>query len=84
MVAVCFFPAGFAVLSGIGTPAVRNLAVSMTAPVAFLLGGGILPAVIGFFGDVGRFSFGIGLAGALILCGTAVALTLSVPIRSLR
>ena len=76
MVAVCFFPAGFAVLSNIGSAAARNLAVSMTAPAAFLIGGGILPTVIGFFGDMGRFSLGIGLAGALMLCGTAVALSL--------
>jgi NNP family nitrate/nitrite transporter-like MFS transporter len=81
MVAVCFFPAGFAVLSNIGNAAARNLAVSMTAPAAFLLGGGVLPTVIGFFGDMGRFSLGIGLAGALILCGTGVALSLRMPRR---
>jgi len=79
MVAVCFFPAGFAVLSAIGSAAARNLAVSMTAPVAFLIGGGVLPTVIGFFGDLGRFSLGIGLAGALMLCGTAVAFSLKLP-----
>jgi MFS transporter, NNP family, nitrate/nitrite transporter len=82
MVAVCFFPAGFAVLSNIGSAAARNLAVSMTAPVAFLIGGGVIPTVIGFFGDMGRFSPGIGLAGALMLCGTAVALSLKMPPRA--
>ena len=79
MVAVCFFPAGFAALSRIGTPAARNLAVSMTAPVAFLIGGGIVPTVIGLFGDLGRFSLGIGLAGGLMLVGTLVALSLNMP-----
>ncbi len=79
MVAVCFFPAGFAVLSGIGSRAARNLAVSMTAPVAFLVGGGILPAMIGFFGDLGSFSSGIALVGTLIICGTLVALSLKMP-----
>ncbi|HDI59418.1 MAG TPA: MFS transporter [Desulfobacteraceae bacterium] len=76
MVAACFFPAGFAVLSNIGSATARNIAVSMTAPVAFLIGGGLLPTVIGFFGDLGRFSLGIALAGALILGGTLVALSL--------
>ena len=79
MVAVCFFPAGFAALSKIGTPAARNLAVSMTAPVAFLIGGGLVPTLIGFLGDLGRFSLGIGLVGGFILCGTAVALSLKMP-----
>jgi hypothetical protein len=49
--------------------------------VAFLIGGGVLPAVIGFFGDMGRFSLGIGLAGGLMLCGTAVAFSLNRPRR---
>ena len=79
MVAVCFFPAGFAILSRIGTSAARNLAVSMTTPVAFLIGGGVVPTVIGLFGDMGCFSMGIGLVGGLILCGTAVALSLKMP-----
>jgi NNP family nitrate/nitrite transporter-like MFS transporter len=82
MVAVCFFPAGFAVLSNIGSPAARNLAVSMTAPVAFLIGGGLLPAAIGFFGDMGRFSLGIGLAGIMMIFGIAVAFSLKMPDRA--
>jgi NNP family nitrate/nitrite transporter-like MFS transporter len=81
MAAVCFFPAGFAALSRIGSPAARNLAVSMTAPVAFLIGGGVVPTMIGLFGDLGRFSWGIGLAGGLMLCGTLVALSLNMPPR---
>jgi NNP family nitrate/nitrite transporter-like MFS transporter len=79
MVAVCFFPAGFAALSAIGPPETRNVAVSMTIPLAFLIGAGIFPAVIGFLGDMGKFSLGIGLAGGLILCGTVVAYFLKLP-----
>ncbi|OQY06238.1 MAG: MFS transporter [Desulfobacteraceae bacterium 4572_123] len=79
MVAVCFFPAGFAALSTIGPPDTRNVAVSMTIPFAFLIGAGIFPALIGFSGDMGRFSLGIGLAGGLVLCGTIVAYFLKLP-----
>ncbi|MBW1867117.1 MAG: MFS transporter [Deltaproteobacteria bacterium] len=80
MVAVCFFPAGFAALSSIGPPETRNVAVSMIIPPAFLIGGGIFPTLIGFSGDMGRFSMGIGLAGGLILCGTIVAYFLKFPV----
>jgi len=79
MVAVCFFPAGFAALSAIGPPETRNVAVSMTIPFAFLMGAGIVPAVIGFLGDMGKFSLGIELTGGLILCGTGVAYFLKLP-----
>jgi len=79
MVAVCFFPAGFAALSAIGPPEARNVAVSMTIPPAFLIGAGIFPTLIGFAGDMGRFSLGIGLSGGLILCGTIVAYFLKLP-----
>lgn len=79
MVAVCFFPAGFAALSSIGPTETRNVAVSIIIPPAFLIGGGIFPTLIGFSGDMGRFSVGIGLAGGLIFCGTVVAYFLKLP-----
>ncbi|MBW2591419.1 MAG: MFS transporter, partial [Deltaproteobacteria bacterium] len=41
---------------------------------------GIFPTLIGFSGDMGRFSMGIGLAGGLILCGTIVAYFLKFPV----
>ncbi|RLC31515.1 MAG: MFS transporter, partial [Deltaproteobacteria bacterium] len=80
MVAVCFFPAGFATLSAIGPPSTRNVAVSMTIPPAFLIGAGLFPALIGFSGDMGRFSWGIGVAGGLILCGTVAACFIKLPV----
>jgi len=69
LVAVCFFPAGLAALSMITSPQERNIAVSLTVPLAFLFGGGAIPAMIGFIGDLGSFSLGIGLVGGLILTG---------------
>ena len=69
MVAVCFFPAGLAVLSTIGPPNARNLTISLTTPFAFLIGGGVVPTLIGFIGDTWSFSAGISLVGGFILCG---------------
>jgi len=69
MLAVCFYPAGFAALSTISTPENRNMAISLTIPVAFVLGGGVVPALIGVMADNGCFSLGISLSGALIMTG---------------
>ncbi|MBW1999134.1 MAG: MFS transporter [Deltaproteobacteria bacterium] len=69
MLAVCFFPAGFAALAKVGPPQVRNVAVSLTIPVAFLLGGGAIPAGIGIMGEEGLFSLGITFFGLLLLGG---------------
>ena len=69
VLAVCFYPAGFAALSIISSPENRNMAISLTIPVAFVLGGGIVPALIGVMADNGCFSLGISLSGALIMTG---------------
>ncbi len=69
LVAVCFFPAGLAALSMITSPKERNITVSLTVPLAFLIGGGVTPALIGFFGDFGSFALGIGIVGGMTLAG---------------
>ena len=69
-VAVCFFPAGLAALSMVSSPKERNIMVSLTVPIAFLMGGGASPTLIGFVGDVSSFGPGIALVGGLILAGT--------------
>ena len=70
--AVCFFPPAFAALSHIGSKESRNIAVSFTIPIAFLVGGGVVPNVIGLLGEKGFFSMGFIVAGGLILSGTIV------------
>ena len=67
--AICFFPPGFSALSLVGPPAVRNLAVSLAVPVAFLVGAGALPATLGIMGEHGSFSLGITLYGVLLFGG---------------
>ncbi len=73
MVAVCFFPAGFAALGMVVPPKARNIAVSFTTPMAFLIGGGAVPTLIGVAGDARSFGLGIALVGGVILCGALVA-----------
>jgi NNP family nitrate/nitrite transporter-like MFS transporter len=70
MVAVCFFPAGFAALAHVGPPEVRSVAVSLTVPLGFLFAGGVVPVGIGLLGDAGLFALGIGIVGILVLLGS--------------
>jgi len=69
MMAACFFPPGFAALSRIGPPRVRNISLSFTLPPAFLLGGGAIPAGIGVLGEMGFFDLGISLVGGIVMSG---------------
>jgi NNP family nitrate/nitrite transporter-like MFS transporter len=79
MLAVCFFPAGFAALSCIGPLSSRNVAVSLAIPLAFLIGAGGIPTGIGIMGDFANFALGFSLVGGLILVGFVLALTLELP-----
>ncbi len=69
MVAVCFFPAALAALSMVSPPKLRNIFVSLTGSIAFFIGGGAVPALIGFMGDRYSFSAGFTLTGGLMVCG---------------
>jgi NNP family nitrate/nitrite transporter-like MFS transporter len=73
LIGVCFFPPGFSVLSRIGPASIRNVAVSFTMPVAFFVGGGMIPAMIGIFGEKGYFPLGFLLTGAMISFGFIIA-----------
>lgn len=73
LVAVCFFPAGFAALSLIVPVELRNIAISFTLPMAFLIGGGLSPVFIGIIGDISSFAIGIAICGGLITAGAILA-----------
>jgi len=79
MLAVCFFPAGFAALSCIGPSSSRNVAVSLTIPLAFLIGAGAIPVGLGIMADTVSFAFGFALVGVFILMGFLLSLTLQLP-----
>jgi NNP family nitrate/nitrite transporter-like MFS transporter len=69
--AVGFFAPAFASLSRIVQPTMRSLAAGLAPPIGFLLGGGLLPAVLGYVGELRSFSLGITVTGAVILVGSA-------------
>ncbi|MCK5070581.1 MAG: MFS transporter [Desulfocapsa sp.] len=72
--AVCFYPAGFAVLSKLGSSKYGNLAVSFCLPLAFLIGGGLMPTFIGWIGDIYTISAGILIVGILMVISGLFAL----------
>jgi NNP family nitrate/nitrite transporter-like MFS transporter len=74
--AVCFFPPAFAALSRIVQPTYRSLANAAGPPLAFLFGGGLLPTVLGYVGQVASFSLGIIVIGCIIAAGSSAALLL--------
>lgn len=76
MLAVCFFPSGFTVLSRIGPAGGGNVAVSLCIPLSFLLGGGVIPLLIGVIGDYLTLGAGFIFAGVVISCGGFWALLL--------
>lgn len=70
VLAVCFFPAAFALLSRIGPAETRGITVSLTIPLAFVIGGGIMPAIITRMADYGMFARAIAIAGFLIIASS--------------
>jgi NNP family nitrate/nitrite transporter-like MFS transporter len=76
LLATAFFPAGFAALAHIGSGKIKNVAVSLTVPVGFLLGGGVIAAGIGVMGQMGSFSLGFILFGGILLSGVLLARSL--------
>lgn len=75
-VAVCFFPAAFAALSRTVQPNLRSLITSWTTPIAFIIGGGIYPAALGFMGQVFSIGLGIAIAGILMMLGSSLVIFL--------
>ncbi|MBC8208837.1 MAG: MFS transporter [Desulfobulbaceae bacterium] len=78
LIAVCFFPSGFAILAGIGNSKRGNLTVSLCIPTAFLVGGGGVPMLIGELGDILSIGTGIAGTGLLILVGSGLAFVYAV------
>ncbi|MGE5820792.1 MAG: MFS transporter [Deltaproteobacteria bacterium] len=79
LLAVWFFPAAFAALAVITPTATRHLAVAVTVPFGSVIGGGAIPTLIGFAGDVGSFALGFMLSGAVMIGGGLLALLLKMP-----
>ena len=74
MVAVCFFPSGFAVLSGLSGKGHGAAVISLCIPLAFLLGGGVMPTFIGLVGDQSQIGTGFVLAGLAMTAASTLSL----------
>lgn len=72
LLVVCFFPAAFAALSNIGPEKSRNVAVSLAILIAYPIGAGLIPAVIGAVGEISSFSLAISITGILITLSAAL------------
>ena len=51
----------------------RNIAVSLIAPIAFFIAGGLVPTFIGLVGDSGSFGLGMTVVGIAIFCGGPIS-----------
>jgi NNP family nitrate/nitrite transporter-like MFS transporter len=76
---VLFFPPAFAAVSRIAPTQMRNLAISLTTAVGVILGGGGVPAGIGYLAEVASFSLAFTLLGALVLLSPLLLLLGSRP-----
>ena len=72
MLVSAFFPAGFTALAGVTGAAQRNLAVSLVIPIAYLVGGGAFPTLIGWLAE--RGAFGAGFLGVGLLTAAGIVL----------
>jgi NNP family nitrate/nitrite transporter-like MFS transporter len=64
-----FFPAAFAALSRVTPPSLRSVTSALGPPLAFLIGGGLMPTAVGYLAELQSFAAGIRVAGGFILLG---------------
>jgi len=64
--AVAFFPAALAAISRIAPARLRNVVFSLIAPVVVFVGAGLIPAWIGYLGELDRFRTGFVVFGVII------------------
>lgn len=72
MVATCFFPAGLTALSRAFEETFRSVAVSLVVPLATILGQGLVPSMIGYFGQQGNFYLGFVFMGGILFLGLPI------------
>lgn len=65
--AACLFPVGFTILSLIFSEELRSVGVSMVILVGFILGGGVVPSLLGHWAEAFSFSSGFTLLGAIFI-----------------
>jgi predicted MFS family arabinose efflux permease len=76
MILGCFPTAGFSALARTVQPSLRSVAISVTSPIAVVLGGGLTPTLLGYMGETFSFRAGIVAMGGLIVLGPVLVLSL--------
>ena len=74
--AVGAFPPAFKALSNIVQPTFRSIATALCTPLAFIIGGGLLPIGIGLMGESYSLALGLVIVGVVIAVGSAAAFLL--------
>jgi len=67
MLIMAFFPLNMSVVSQTGPRYSRNIAISIAIPIAFLLGSGVYPIIMGNLAEQGKFSLGFIILGIALL-----------------
>lgn len=70
----CFFPPAFAALSRVVQPNLRSLVVGLVPPAGFIMGGGLLPVLLGYMGEAYTIGLGIVITGAAVMVGSFLIL----------
>ncbi len=79
MLAVCFFPAGFAAISQIVPARLRSISISLVIPAGILIGAGLIPSALGLLGEHQVFYLGFVALGCLLLTSAALLAGLRLP-----
>ena len=66
----CFFAPAFSALSRTVPPEMRTMATSLTVPLAFLVGVGVVPWLLGYAAELRSFSWGFAVLGVCVMCGS--------------
>jgi len=79
MLAVCFFPAGFATISQIVPARLRSVSISLVILVGILIGAGLTPSFLGWLAERQAFHLGFVALGVLIVASAALLTGLRFP-----
>ncbi|NCD25099.1 MAG: MFS transporter [Deltaproteobacteria bacterium] len=74
MFVVCFFPVGFAVLSMVCPKATSDLAVSLCVMCSSIMGLGVIPGLLAWFGERCGLGLAFSLFGGLMLASSILAI----------
>lgn len=68
----CFPAAGFSAMARIVQPNLRSVAIGFSAPISYVIGGGLGPALIGYMAEIYTFSTGVIIIGCLIILSSVL------------